>query len=85
MNRYNELLEQLQLLQDDFEKFYEQGNKAAGTRVRVGLQKLRALSQEVRQEILKVTRGWQVAKFPRARFAEWLYENEYSHIYDEYF
>lgn len=57
MNRYNELQQLLQSLQEDFEKLYEQRNKAAGTRVRVGLQKLRALSQEIRQEILKITRG----------------------------
>ncbi len=36
------------------EKFYEKGNKAAGTRVRKGLQDLKKLAQEVRLEIQNI-------------------------------
>jgi hypothetical protein len=35
----------------DAEKFYSRGNKAAGTRLRKGLQHLKKTAQEVRQEI----------------------------------
>lgn len=47
-----ELLEQLQTtldsIQDDASKFNEKGNKAAGTRVRKGMQAIKALAQDVR-------------------------------------
>jgi hypothetical protein len=33
------------------EKFYEKGNKAAGTRARKGLQDLKKLAQDIRLEI----------------------------------
>ncbi len=37
----------------DFEKFYEQNNKAAGTRVRLAMTELKKLSQEIRVEVQK--------------------------------
>tara|TARA_R100001015_G_C4553873_1_gene115132 strand:- start:402 stop:578 length:177 start_codon:yes stop_codon:yes gene_type:complete len=47
-----ELLEQLQetldSVQEDATKFNEKGNKAAGTRVRKGMQAIKALAQDVR-------------------------------------
>lgn len=47
-----ELLEQLQTtldsIQEDASKFNEKGNKAAGTRVRKGMQAIKALAQDVR-------------------------------------
>ncbi len=54
MDRYAELRELLLSLETDFKKFYEDGNKAAGTRVRKGLQDLKELSQEVRAEVQEV-------------------------------
>ena len=51
MNPYNNLLKQLEDLQTDFDKFYNSRNKAAGTRVRVGLQKLTKEIKQVRKEI----------------------------------
>ena len=36
----------------DFEKFYKDGNKAAGTRVRNSMQELKAFAQSVREEVL---------------------------------
>lgn len=54
MDRYAELRELLLSLETDFKKFYEDGNKAAGTRVRKGLQDLKELSQEVRTEVQEV-------------------------------
>ena len=38
-------------LEGDFEKFYDKGNQAAGTRVRSGMQKLKTLAQEIRTEV----------------------------------
>lgn len=51
MNRYEQLRDQLQALEEDFSKFYDKGNAAAGTRVRKGLQDIKNLSQEIRLEI----------------------------------
>ncbi|TAE54849.1 MAG: histone H1 [Bacteroidetes bacterium] len=38
-------------VEEDFSKFYEKGNKAAGTRVRKALQEIKELSQEIRKEV----------------------------------
>lgn len=51
MSRLDEIREIITGVEDDMTKFYEKGNKAAGTRARKGLQNLRKLSQEVRLEI----------------------------------
>jgi Histone H1-like protein Hc1 len=54
MNKYNDLLNAVQSLEVDFQKFYERGQAAAGTRVRKGLSDLRKLAQEVRKDIQDV-------------------------------
>lgn len=41
-------------LEQDLDKFYNKGNKAAGTRARKSLQDLKKLSQEIRLEIQEV-------------------------------
>jgi len=51
MNRYAQLRELLLSLETDFAKFYDKGNKAAGTRVRKGMQTLKVLAQDIRAEI----------------------------------
>ena len=51
MNRYAQLRELLLGLETDFVKFYEKNNKAAGTRVRKGMQQLKVLAQDIRAEI----------------------------------
>ena len=38
-------------LEDDFSKFYEKGNNAAGTRVRKGMQALKNKAQEIRLDV----------------------------------
>jgi len=38
----------------DFEKFYKDGNKAAGTRVRNAMQELKAFAQTVRNEVTEL-------------------------------
>ncbi|HET6528709.1 MAG TPA: histone H1 [Balneolaceae bacterium] len=51
MSRFDEIKGVITGIEDDMTKFYDKGNKAAGTRARKGLQQLRKLSQEVRLEI----------------------------------
>lgn len=51
MKRFEELSELMKGLEDDFLKFYEKGNKAAGTRVRKGMQDLKNLAQDIRKEV----------------------------------
>lgn len=51
MSRFDEVKEVITGMEDDMTKFYEKGNKAAGTRARKGLQNLKKLAQEIRLEI----------------------------------
>jgi len=51
MSRIDEVKNLTTELEADLEKFYEKGNKAAGTRARKQLQELKKLSQEIRLEI----------------------------------
>jgi hypothetical protein len=51
MGRYSELHELLNSFEKDFVKFYEKGNKSAGTRVRKHMNDLKRKAQEVRMEV----------------------------------
>lgn len=51
MSKFSEVSELVNSLKDDFEKFYEKGNQAAGTRVRKGMQDLKNMAQEIRKEV----------------------------------
>jgi hypothetical protein len=51
MARFDEIKNLVMSLEGDFEKFYEKGNQAAGTRVRKGMQDLKTLAQEIRSEV----------------------------------
>ncbi len=51
MSRKEELNQLVDELEVDIDKFYEKGNKAAGTRARKKLQEIKKLSQEIRLEI----------------------------------
>jgi hypothetical protein len=51
MTRFEELKNTVMNLEADFQKFYEKGNLAAGTRVRKGMQDLKNLAQDVRKEV----------------------------------
>ncbi|RRB00966.1 histone H1 [Larkinella rosea] len=51
MARFDEIKNLVTSLESDFEKFYEKGNQAAGTRVRKGMQDLKTLAQEIRSEV----------------------------------
>lgn len=54
MERFTELRNLVMSLEDDFVKFYEKGNKAAGTRVRKGMQDLKTLGQDIRTEVTQI-------------------------------
>ena len=51
----SKIFEQIQTIVTDSEadvsKFYENGNKAAGTRVRKAMQAIKALAQDLRKEV----------------------------------
>jgi len=51
MNQYNRVLDLIISLEEDFEKFYDKNNKAAGTRLRKGMQDLKNLAQAIRIEV----------------------------------
>jgi hypothetical protein len=51
MSRLDDIKGIITGMEDDMTKFYEKGNKAAGTRARKSLQNLKKLSQEIRLEI----------------------------------
>jgi hypothetical protein len=51
MKRFEQLKNLVMSLEDDFEKFYDKKNQAAGTRVRKGMQELKNMSQEIRVEV----------------------------------
>ncbi len=51
MSRYDEMNNLLNELEPDVKKFYDKGNKAAGTRARKTLQDIKKKSQDIRLEI----------------------------------
>jgi hypothetical protein len=51
MEKFNQLKELLATIEADADKFYNKGSKAAGTRVRGGMQEIKALAQEIRNEV----------------------------------
>ena len=51
MNRLQELQELIATFEKDFVKFYEKGNKSAGTRVRKHMNELKRKAQEIRKEV----------------------------------
>jgi hypothetical protein len=53
-NRFDEIKSLVDSLDDDFDKFYNKENQAAGTRVRKGMQDLKNLAQEIRLEVQNI-------------------------------
>jgi len=53
MTTFEKLKQILLDTQGDVDKFVK-GNKAAGTRVRAAMQKIKSLAQEVREEVLEL-------------------------------
>jgi histone H1-like protein Hc1 len=57
VERYAELQALVAGMAADFEKFYRDGNKAAGTRVRNAMQTLKTFAQSVRTEVQAIKNG----------------------------
>lgn len=51
MQNLNQIEEILNSIKEDATKFFEKGNKAAGTRVRKAMQEIKSLAQAVRTEV----------------------------------
>ena len=51
MNTFSKVRELVMSLEDDFEKFYDKNNQAAGTRVRKGMQELKNMATEIRKSV----------------------------------
>ncbi|MEQ9422788.1 MAG: histone H1 [Cyclobacteriaceae bacterium] len=51
MKRFEQIRDLVMSLEGDFDKFYDKGNQAAGTRVRKGMQEMKNLAQEIRVEV----------------------------------
>jgi hypothetical protein len=51
MESYNGLVEAVNAAAQDAAKFYEKGNKAAGTRLRKHMQEIKRIAQEIRVEV----------------------------------
>ena len=54
LTRYEQIEALLDSLKDDFTKFYDNGNKAAGTRVRKGMLEVKNLAQDIRKEVQEI-------------------------------
>jgi hypothetical protein len=52
MKKFTDVKELVASLEADVDKFYNKGNRAAGTRLRKGMLKLKHLAQHVRIDIL---------------------------------
>ena len=55
--RYAELQKLVAGMAADFQKFYNDNNKAAGTRVRNAMQELKTFAQTVRNEVSTIKNG----------------------------
>lgn len=54
MSRFQELKDLVQSFEKDFVKFYEKGNKSAGTRVRKSMNELKRKAQDIRKEVQEI-------------------------------
>lgn len=54
MKNYTKLKELIASVEVDADKFYNNGNAAAGTRVRKGMQEVKVLAQDIRNEITEI-------------------------------
>jgi hypothetical protein len=56
-NPFSELKTMVEALEADFEKFYDKGNQAAGTRIRQGLMNLKNKAQDIRLQVQDLKNG----------------------------
>ncbi len=62
MNRFQELQDLVASFEKDFNKFYEKGNKSAGTRVRKAMNELKRKAQDIRKEVQEIKAAQQAEK-----------------------
>ncbi len=58
-DRYQQLKDLVDSFEQDFSKFYDKQNKAAGVRVRKHMQELRQFAQDVRSEVQTLKQDWE--------------------------
>lgn len=51
MSTFSKIQELIKATEEDVDKFFVKGNKAAGTRIRKAMQDLKGLAQEMRLEV----------------------------------
>ncbi|MEM1125686.1 MAG: histone H1 [Bacteroidota bacterium] len=51
MSKFDDLKDFVMGLEEDFGKFYDKGNKAAGTRVRKAMQEIKKMAQDIREDV----------------------------------
>jgi len=61
MEKFEDLKAKLVEIEAEAEKFYVKGNKAAGTRLRKGLQEVKNLAQEIRVDVSEKKKAEAVA------------------------
>jgi len=61
-NRYEDFTKIIEAMETDFEKFYDKGVNAAGTRVRKHCQELAALCKDVRKDVTDTKNSRKEAK-----------------------
>ena len=66
MNRLQEIRDLLTTFEKDFVKFYEKGNKSAGTRVRKEMNELKRKAQEIRKEVQEIKAKAKASETPGA-------------------
>ena len=54
MSRFQKLKDLVGTFEKDFVKFYDKGNKSAGTRVRKAMNELKRKAQDIRKEVQKI-------------------------------
>ncbi|MGD1846296.1 MAG: hypothetical protein ACFB10_12995 [Salibacteraceae bacterium] len=54
VSQYDKMHSILADAEKDFDKFYNKGNKAAGTRVRKAMQDIKTLAQDIRNEVTNI-------------------------------
>lgn len=54
MEKFQQLVEHVQSLEADFQKFYVKEQAAAGTRLRKGLSELKKMAQDIRNDVQDV-------------------------------
>jgi hypothetical protein len=54
MEKFEEIKNLINSLEEDVIKFYEKGNKAAGVRIRKSMQEIKTMAQELRLDVQNV-------------------------------